>query len=442
MFAYNGEDIMKSGYSLISFIGKSDKKNGTYRKTNYKLSDGKIIEATSASNALIEYYKDKLEKVVIIGTEISSWNELLHTQNDNLFLSIEEEIESSGITEETRLTLEEELSNSYQIPFELYVQPSELNDENTLHIIDLYANMYNRIDSDSTLIIDVTHGFRYMPMLLFQVLQLRESKSAPSKVIQVYGEYYDGVSHFRDISAVWNMAEINKQMYSFESAFDGLSLGHTLIKYGQKRLGEWIIRFSDNVQKNYVMLIRNDIRDLRRIFYNNSISTDYAFVKEIKSSLDHFNSNFPANTEDYLSLFLLAFAKVLFDRGLMTQAIIALREALYTRLFEKYEPELIAKYISLEERRKKPYHQAFEENCARNCIYDEAIKFECIDKPQNYAIDCRHDCLFKDVYLLSKTRNRIAHAGAELILDKTKGDDFDFRKIYKSIKQIFEEDLV
>ena len=400
---------MKKRYTLISCIGSS-KKDNLYRKTEYRFEeDGRIIKSSLSICALIEYYKTELKKVVIIGTEKSSWNELLPNDEDSdFFLSIEEQVSCSGISKDSLAELEGRLAKSYDVPFKLLMHASVLSDATIIETMGVYSHVFDAINSDSKLLIDITHGFRYMPMMLFQALQIRGDQYETGEVKQLYGEYDGHVSSVKDISKVWEMAEINKQMYAFESSFDGIALGKTINKYGEKQLGEWVMGFSDCVQKNYVMLIKKEIIYLRSVIRRN-ITTDYQFISELISKLSELDSKFPSNS-GALSEYLLVFARILNDKGLTTQAIIAL----FTRVFEKYAPEQIGVFISLNELDKKDYYKSFVDDCKSLCIYSDVIS-------------------------LNEKRNKIAHAGAELI-NRNLNDfvtEINFERYYKAVITAF-----
>ena len=404
---------MKKGYTLVSCIGSS-KKDNLYRKTEYRFEeDGRTIKSSLSICALIEYYKKELKKVVIIGTEKSSWNELLSSNEDSdFFLSVEEQVSGSGISKDTLARLENRLTESYGIQFRLLMHSSVLSDATIIETMGVYSHVFDAIGSDSKLLIDITHGFRYMPMMLFQALQIRGDQYETGEVKQLYGEYDGHVSSVKDISKVWEMAEINKQMYAFESSFDGIALGKTINKYGEKQLGEWVMGFSDCVQKNYVMLIKKEIIYLRSVIRRN-ITTDYQFISELISKLSELDSKFPSNS-GALSEYLLVFARILNDKGLTTQAIIALREALFTRVFEKYAPEQIGVFISLNDLDKKDYYKSFVDDCKSLCIYSDVIS-------------------------LNEKRNKIAHAGAELINSNLNDfvTEINFERYYKAVITAF-----
>ena len=415
---------MRKGYTLVSCLGVGNKKDNTYRKTDYKFENGEIIKSSLVSCALLSFYKEKLRKAVIIGTERSSWNELLQNnleddQNVELWYDIENQISNStcGITLSSLNKLEDKLSEIYGVPFKLLRHSSELSDDNQTRIMDLYSHIYDSIESNTKLLIDVTNGFRYMPMLLFQSLQIRGAKYSSKDVTLLYGEYRNNSSIIRNISTIWKMAEINKQMYAFESSFDGILLSRELIDYDEK-LADFVYEFSSMVQKNFVMQIKRAIQYCRltldrRIPSNN----DPQFVSELAASLEKLCSKFPDNNAP-LSLYLYIFSEILYKKGLVTQAIIALREALFTKLFEKYDPNQIGVYISMSDLERKDYYQSFK-------------------------YDCKSIMVFWNVDALNKERNKIAHAGGEGI-GRNLGDsrsEVNFEKYYEAVTIVFEKVL-
>lgn len=363
--------MARKGYTLVALIGtgqydKSEKAG--YLKTCYYFEDKKPLTYSIFSDALIEYYQNELKKVIIIGTVTSSWNALLVDPNGtdyDKWVDIEAEINSDdgekGIKEETFDDLEEYLTESYEnkynkhIEFKLLTHSADFNSDID-SIYGVYAKIHEYIAEDTKLIIDITHGFRYMPMIMYQTIQLYGREFALDDVKILYGELnkdksvkdesgkYIPVGYARDISNVWKMAEIEKQVYAFKSTFDGIRLGETLKLYKEDKLAEWIMGFSDSVKKNYIVQIRQAIRELRTLVEDNGRNKEHRFIDDLCTFLKKELVK-PFDSCKSLSEYMLIFSRILYNHELSTQAMIALRECIDTRIKEKYFPDKIGIYI-------------------------------------------------------------------------------------------------
>ena len=423
---------IKDKYTLVTCIGTAgkvrmdgDQETIEYNETNYIFDDQVKIKKKVFSTALLEKYKGELSKVIVIGTENSSWNTLLPEEDAsdseiNLWINIEAEVlkgKKLGLQETTKRELEEALCNCYGIEFKLLVHSSNLSEDNIDEISNTYSDIYEYIDKDTKLLIDVTNGFRYMPIMLIQSLQIRGNYYKPGEVLVLYGEYGAGQSFVRNITSVWEKAEINKQFYSFCSSCDGIPLGNTLKLYDETKLGDWIINFSDMVQKNYVMQIGIAVRQLKNVLDDIKFEPELKWVRHVIEFLKSFYAKFEGCNKK--SQYLLVFSYILwYEMGLTTQAIIALREALYAKLFEfSNDIEYLNKYISTSNLQKKDYYQGFKVNCISKGIWWEAIE------------------------PLNRERNNIAHAALEINERYFGHSIIDFDKYYNAVKIVFEDIL-
>ena len=115
---------------------------------------------------------------------------------------------------------------------------------------------------------------------------------------------------------------------------------------------------------------------------------------------------------------MVVFADLLNSKELFTQAIIALREALFLRIFENHDRKMIGGYLKEEELQKKGYYSTFN------------------DKVKKYDYD-----LSKTLRDLKNIRNASAHAGMDLIKRSNKYKDMSQEySVYRdAIRVVFEE---
>ena len=254
----------KKGYTLVSCLGRPKKgmtADSSYVITKYRFDDGSIIDKSIAASALIDYYRKEIKKAIIVGTKTSSWDALFPEECINDLWDKVEKESKVGISNETLKELEKELSRIFGFEFALIALPTELDAKNIKEINEAYSTINDKILKHTKLMIDITNGFRYIPMMLFQILQLRSAEYNIGEVKMFYGELQETPSQMRDVSSLWISAEINKQLYAFESAFDGDRLAETLIKSGGcgASIGNWIKGFTRIIKSNYVYDIQNQI---------------------------------------------------------------------------------------------------------------------------------------------------------------------------------------
>ncbi len=409
------------GVSLVTIVGRGKFGDNSYVKTRYTFPDGsKSDETTLFSKVLLEKYKGELESVIIAGTETSSWSAILPDDREDeglaeLLLKLYQiEKEKRPIEPEDLMEVEHWIKNIYECAVHILpAQKSDITKEEDA--LSVYSQLFSYVKKGSQIVFDITSGFRYLPLLIFQNLQIYSGDIKPADVKLIYAELGGDEARVRDVSLVWNAAEVTKELHAFKTSFDGYAISKRLKEKGYAKLSDWIEDFTDYIQKNYVMLC--DRAFFARL--KNTLERDFSdadaiksiFVRETVSFLqkeivDKFDFN-----ETRLSHYLFVLSAILNKRNLFTQAIIALRESLYTRLFEKYDPKQIKVYISEEELRKKAYYQAFLDTIKYGTSYSENIEN------------------------LRKMRNSIAHAGA----DRNKKLSEDFNYYYKAVEEVFKK---
>lgn len=388
--------MKKNKYTLISCLGQGiydENDKGKYKQTTYIFEDGTNLNYSVFSECLINYYSNDLDSIIVVGTYTSSWNAIIpdyDSSNFDLYEKAYCEIKNGAINLDTLRSIEDQIVRNYKVKCKLLVHSAELNRENVSSLIDVYTSIYGYIEKNTKLILDITNGLRFMPMLMYQGLQYHSNEFSLDDVIVLYGELHNHENYaiVRDVSTIWSLAEINKQVYAFQSSFDGFALGETLKKNEEtKRIGFWITEFSDMIKKNFVMRIDEILEKLKPIlqFYTRKKDEVPSYVRDIISFLENMYKELMKSNR--LSDKLLSLAWILNNKNLTTQSLISLRESIATRLIEKYSPNQIGYYVNLLE---CSYYQAFVDNCKAEGIYD----------------------IIHSIFAL---RNNIAHAGTKTL---------------------------
>ena len=409
---------------LVSLIGKGNlSKNrevedvkGGYKKTTYVFPDRKI-DSCVFTEALLEYYKSSLKNVAIIGTDESFWNALLPDPYDNdciLWDEIEKERSNNSISQHLLVKLESRLSEYYKCQFKLLCHAKDISKcEDS--ITATYSKIISNLNKSTKTVFDITSGYRYMPMLAFQELQLHDSFFGLDNVIMLYGEYDCELSYVRDITGVWKREIINKEIHTFKTTLNGKMLSKILSKYGEKEISDWIEELTEYIQKDYLLLC-DDVffRRLKNILKKKKDQiTKETFVNEIIAFLYDLCSKFDFN-QRRISSYLFVFSKILYETGNHTQAIIALRESVRARLSENHNLEDLYEFIKAEDLKRKDYYHDFEMKCSLKGVLSQINE-------------------------LNNLRNSIAHAGADQKKEIRKTFKYSFEDYYKAAEIVLKE---
>ena len=323
-------------YTLISSIGTGMYKEG-YRMTRYQFDDGKTEESSWFLQALLKKKYRDFDKVILIGTRTSNWDALVDL-NDSDAESLWENLSSlnvskKGISDELIHPLELQLEKQYSLPFKIIVHTDLINSDTCTEVFNSYNGIIPEIPAESNVLFDVTHGFRTMPILMYQNLQFLFSNDFSRKIEIVYGEYVkDGdISYVRDLSDFWTLGQITDAIDIFEKKLDGFKLAE-LIKNDWEKGSKAIKRFSEIVQTNFALQILD-------------------VAKQIKNALSAYPKNAPAwlsrvqtVLEKILNLVddksqaktLYKYSQFLYNHNLNVQAVITLQVAVETVIVEKY----------------------------------------------------------------------------------------------------------
>jgi len=342
------------GYTLITILGTGMFKpnlngKGGYQETTYEFSDGFISKNTCLfMEALKEHNNPQVSKIIIVGTRTSSWYALTAFDSD-LWWKIYEEVDNKnvrgGIQRDTIEELGKELNKDPKIGYELHVHAATFEPKTQEDIFNVYYKdvflALSKQKGQKHLIIDITHGYRYLPVLMLQMLQLTESLLNIEDLRIVYGEYNaeEGKAYARDLTSFWQLYEANRDLQAFKKSFEGIGLARA-IKNGSdknKKLEDWIRSFSGVVKSNYCLLIGNAVNALKEIDLV-EYGKQGAWQKELadflkEEILDKIDTSKP------LSRQIFAYSKVLNKRNLQIQAFIALKVTLEVFMAEKDNPE-------------------------------------------------------------------------------------------------------
>lgn len=149
--------------TLISFLGKNkaDPQTG-YRKANYCF-DAKFSDTVSFFGlALLNYAKP--DRLILAGTAGSMWDVFFEHQqtDDEATLALMEAVEKEAVTAPMLAIHEQRLSERLGIPVQCLLISYARNDAEQVTIL---TDLAEHLATGEKVILDVTHGFRHLPML-------------------------------------------------------------------------------------------------------------------------------------------------------------------------------------------------------------------------------------------------------------------------------------
>lgn len=371
------------GYTLIASIGTGIANgNKGYRKTNYVFPDGKEFETNIFFESIINTKYKEIEKIILIGTITSSWDMLVEDDED-LFIEVGTAKDDKCLNKEIFTKIEKHIFEKYNIPTFIKCHTDELSLETSLEVFNLYNSIIPEISSDGVLL-DITHGFRSMPVLLYQTLQFSVSQNPKIKDVEiVYGEFIkaEDKSFVRNLSSYWKFSQIKDALSLFTEKLDGFKLAQLIHKEWEKG-SKAISRFSEIVQTNFALQINDVLRQLKNAV---NVYPQHAprWLDDVKRVVEQIIKIIDKST---LSSSLFSYAKFLYEKKLNIQAIIALQVCVETFICEKEnEIENIGNYDWWQSTGKEYLRKIKSED------------FQNIGKPLNN---------------LEFFRNQIAHGGA------------------------------
>lgn len=175
---------------LLTFLGRMPKK-GVYRKTRYHFDDGAETEPTAFFGWPLQR-RLRPNRMVILGTEGSMWDHLFEgdfafgAAQEGARLALQEAVDQKEVTPAHLQPLAPLLAASLGCEVVLDLIPYCRDEADQVRLLDIMATHVGEGDHVD---LDVTHGFRHLPMVaLLSAFQLQTMRRA--KVTGIwYGSY-------------------------------------------------------------------------------------------------------------------------------------------------------------------------------------------------------------------------------------------------------------
>lgn len=169
---------------LITFLGRTERGTAGYRKTVYDFQDGTRTEETAFFGWVL---RERLQpkRTLVLGTAGSMWDHLAgNDADDELMTAVDEKRVTPDLLDGLAHVLTERLGSEV----DLALIPYGNSLEEQIAIIEIITGRIGE-GKRPRVHIDVTHGFRHLPMLTFlAALHLRRARGARIEDIW-YGSY-------------------------------------------------------------------------------------------------------------------------------------------------------------------------------------------------------------------------------------------------------------
>lgn len=256
--------------TLISCIGvgqikeTGEKKGYTTLKYTLPACPGvpdcpQTVVTSCSTNAIIQSKRYSFDHIVIIGTETSSWGELLEQpspEEEDLFLELITAAEQKTKTpfkadSPQGIQLQTLLEKRWQATVKLVVHAQDLDDRHSSDIFKCYVDTFLAQKQD--IVLDATHGFRWMPLFLSSAIQFKEAFGELNSLKILYAEQHDKeTGTIRRLDTLWDGHEQADAVSLFLDKFETEKLKTYLWDVCPK-LFSALENFCNCLQSNYLM---------------------------------------------------------------------------------------------------------------------------------------------------------------------------------------------
>jgi CRISPR-associated Csx2 family protein len=238
---------------LITSVGTGDIKKDSdsdYIETIYKI-DNKEYKNTLASQVIVKHFD--IDKIYFIGTSGSMWDNLYYKYNG------EDDSYMDYLTNKKKNNLEHEDLEKFEKTTDIYLEQNgskcflinyDKNDSDEIWSnFERLLEIKEYIADGDEIYLDITHGFRYMPIInifLLEFLTLVHKSDFKIKAI-LYGMFAGNKSEIIDFKIFFDLLEWIKAINEFKNYSNAWNLSQ-LLKDNDKDASKIFAQFSKNLQ--------------------------------------------------------------------------------------------------------------------------------------------------------------------------------------------------
>ncbi len=261
---------------------------------------------------------------------------MVQEEHEDLYLEILDRIEGSsakGITDNQVERVQNLLEHRWQTNVSIYAGEVGVTQENAFAELMRYEEMLSLIPRENEVLLDFTHGFRSMPILLMSALRFRSALAGQVNlrgVRLIYGELNrDRPSPVHVLDDIWTGLKVAQAARLFFEKFEGEELAQEVAPFWPK--GEKAIRrLSKIIQANMFDRIEDPLRQLGNAIKASNSDAPPWFAS-VKQKLKELHKRLHRPT---LPCVLLNLSMLLKENRLPGQAYIALDETLTEAILE------------------------------------------------------------------------------------------------------------
>lgn len=345
---------------IISFLGtggysdRESKCRGEYRETTYFI-DNKEYVNSFVSNALKEHYK--AEKIIYIGTLKSMWDVVYDTYidapDDEVWENISESINS--FNHKTDLSKGNDIIKSFDktIISPILVRYGLNNQENEENIKQLFE-IEKLLNNGDEILIDITHGFRSMPIVLVGVLNfIIENFKKKIKISKIsYGmlevsHEMKGRTPIVDLDVLLELQANAKASHEF-SEYGNAYIYSELVKDVDASMSRILLDLSFAKSLNHLTKLKGLISQLKGLKYEKLSEIQKLTIPRI---VGNFLNRFKGSIDN--SQYQFEIAHWMFDNNQYGYSYIILTESIISKMVEKLSEIGDSDFTSIKEMKKK-----------------------------------------------------------------------------------------
>jgi len=348
---------------LIISIGTGDIKKDSdsdYHETIYTIGN-KQYKNTLTSQVIAEHYN--IDKIYFIGTSGSMW--------DNLYLKYngEDEEYMDELTTKKKETLTLEDLSKFEKSIDRYlknngskcflIEYKKQNGDEVWSNFEKLLEIKELINGGDEVYLDITHGFRYMPILnifLLEFLTLLHKNSFQIKAI-LYGMFAGEKSDIIDFKIFFDLLSWIKAINDFKLNSKTSTLAKLLKESDQEEVYEVFLQLSNNLQLANMHSLWQFMKQANKKL-NKLNKSDNKIIKLLSSEIEQITKRFDKSTQ---SQFQYELAKWLHESKNYALSYIALYEAIISKVCETKNYDINNHKMREEAKRRVdyPYNKYF-----------------------------------------------------------------------------------
>lgn len=287
---------------LISFIGtgkksRDGKAEREYVKATYKLAE-KEMSTPFIAKALKEFVEP--DKIFLIGTPHSMWEDVYRSfadhPDDDVWTEIGDWCEKANEdTPAEGLPHKEAIEQAIGDGSRIFLIRYGIDEEQIQQNINIILGMRNFLNNGDEIIVDITHSFRSLPLLIMQlILYLKQIDSPKVKVSHVYYGMLEvsqkqGHAPVVDISSMISLSDWITAAFTFKLNGSSKQAAALLKNEGGESAANLLEKFSSVSSLNDMRQLQKQVQELSGIKYPSEMArlalkpTVDAFINKFKN---------------------------------------------------------------------------------------------------------------------------------------------------------------